>query len=109
MSAGAVSFGAETATAQNVLKNITVVTGWLALPQSEDVGKANQHRPKGREKGHKEGRIKNDEQNKKHSDARSDAANQPPEKVAFQPPSPAFRVGRRVGVRQPQFISCVHA
>ena len=39
-----INFGTEAASVYDGFKNVAVVTGRLALPQSEDVSKANQHR-----------------------------------------------------------------
>ncbi len=102
------SFGAEAAPVENVFKNVAVIAGWLALPQSKDVGKTNHHRHERHEEGHEKGRTDDNEQNKEQRDARADAANQPPEQTALQTPCPAFGVGRGVGVGESQFVFRAH-
>ena len=104
MNAGAVNFGTEAATMHGVFKNVPVVTGRLALPQSEDVSEANQHRHERHQEGYAERQTDNDEQHKEQRDARADAADQPPEKPAFQSPGASFRVGCGIGVGQSKFV-----
>ena len=97
------NFGTEAAAMDGIFKNVAVVTGWLALPQSEDVSEANQHRHERHKEGHGERRTHDDEQHKEQGDARADAANQPPEQTAFQSPGASFGIGRGVGVGQSKF------
>ena len=97
------NFGAEAAAVDGVFKNVPVVTGRLALPQSEDVSEANQHRHERHKEGHAQRRTHDDEQHEEQGDARADAANQPPEQSAFQSPGAPFGIGCGVGIGQSQF------
>src|ERR1035441_7712880 len=97
------NFGTEAATADDVFKNVAVVTGWLALPQSENVSEANQHRHERHKKGHEKRRTHDDEQQKEQGDARANTANQPPEQTPFQTPGASFGVGGGVGIGQSKF------
>ena len=108
MGAGTVGFWAETTSIEDVFKDVAVVTGRLALPQSEDIGETNQHRHDRRKEGNEERRTDNHEQNKEHRDARADAANEPPKQIAFQTPCPAFGIGRSIGIGQSQLVFSVH-
>ena len=98
----------ETASGRQVFKTVAVVAGRLALPQCEDIGKANRHRHKRGDEGHGEGLVKHDQQDKEHDDARTDAADEPPKEVAFQSPRPALGIGCRVGIGQSQFAFGIH-
>jgi hypothetical protein len=69
-----INFGAEAAATQGIFKYVAVVTGRFAPPQSEDVGKANQHRHECQKQGHDERRTEQDEQNEKYGDARANSA-----------------------------------
>ena len=102
------NFGAEAAAVDGVFKNVPVVTGRLALPQSEDVSEANQHRHERHKEGHAQRRTHDDEQHEEQGDARADAANQPPEQTALQTPCPAFGVGRGVRVGEAKFVLGAH-
>ena len=100
--------GAETASRRQVFKTVTVVTGWFALPQREDVGEADQHRHEGGDKRHGEGYVKDDQQDEKNDDARADAGDEPPKETAFQTPGAAFGIGRGIGVGQAEFVFGAH-
>jgi len=59
-----VNFRTEAATMHGVFKNVAVETGRFALPQSKDIGEANQHRHERHEEGHGERRTDDDQQPK---------------------------------------------
>ena len=103
------NFGTEAASGQEIFKAVAVITGRFALPQSENVGEADKQRHERHEERDGQRRVHDDEQNKEQRDARADAANEPPEKTAFQAPGAAFGVGRGVGIGQAKFVFGVHA
>ena len=103
MVASRAGFGTKAAAGRDVFKNIPVVTGRLALPQSEDVSEANQNRHERHEAGHEKRRTHDDEQHEEQGDARADAADQPPEQAAFQSPSAPFGIGCGIRIGQSKF------
>ena len=86
-----------------MLETIAVVSGRLALPESEDVSETEADRHERGEKGGEQRGVHHHEQDKKHGDGDADTAHEPPKQTAFQTPSAAFGIGRGIGVSEAEF------
>jgi len=86
-----------------MFKTIAVVAGWLALPESEDVGKADAERHERGEEGRQQRGFNHHQQDEEHGDGHADSAHKPPEQAAFETPGAALGIGRSVGVGESQF------
>src|SRR5258706_8694539 len=82
--AAGLGLGGETAAGNPILKTIAVVAGRLALPESEDVGKAKADRHERDEKRRQQRSVQHHEQDEEHGDGHADTAYEPPEQAAFE-------------------------